>query len=1065
MLHCHTFISNAFTTLDSVNSYKQYINKAKELGMKAIAFSEHGTIMEWYSKKQYAEKNGLKYIHGVEAYITQTLDEKTYDNYHVVLLAKNKRGFHEINTLMSKATIRDGKFTYRELGNTEHYYYQPRITYEDLKNTSDNIIILSACLGGIIHSAPKEMQDDFIQFMVNNNHRCFLEIQHHSVEDQVNHNNRLIEISNNHNIKLVAGTDTHAINDEYLGGRKILQKSKNIHFENEDGWDLTFKSYDELIQAYKKQDSIDEKIYLEAIENTNLIADMVEEFSLDLSFKYPKIYNNPKQTLYKAIEEGIRWRNYNLTDEIKERIKHEMYVYEKNKAIDFILLDYDVKKWCRENDIEYGEARGSVSGSLIAYLIGITHVDPIKYDLVFERFIHDSRVSLADIDSDYNPKDIDRIKEYLFNKHGLYCAEIITYNTIALKGAIRDVGRALDIPLNEVDQISKNIEKDEEIYREKYPELFKYVDMLNGVVVSIGNHPAAICVADINLAEEIGIFYTRDNQYPITQINMKEVESLQFLKLDVLKLDTVGIINETCKSAKIPRIRDCSLDYADQKVWDSIHESSAMIFQWESNLGLSYYRKLFSKENIARLKERFKKVDYLNLLSIGNAAIRPAGSSYREDLAQGIELDYGHDALNDFLRPTFSRLVYQEQIITFLNRFCGFTMGEADMVRRGLAKKEGTDQFLPKIESGFIYTMKTDYGVSENESKKLIQSFLDVIHSASDYGFSLNHSVAYSIIGFQTAYLRYYYPLEFITTALNYAKDKEEKTNEIVGYANLKGIKIRPPKFRYSKGEYMFDKDQNLIYKGISSIKYISEQLADELYDLKNNKYNTFIDLLADIKTNTSCNSKQLDILVKLDFFSEFGKSKKLLKIIELYEWVNKKQISKEKIAETPFSLDMIKKYSGNETAKLFKEINLPAMIDELSQSMPDEDLTIQEKADIQLETLGYIDLSLGVDGRNCYVTSIDNKYTPKIYVTSLNDGRELMFKMKSDYLSLINLKAGDLIYIHGVQKKNKWTPDGNHKNGKPKFKKLDEYEFHIINCEKITEEQLYIDREEYDVS
>jgi len=1060
ILHSHTMMSNAFTILDSVNSYEHYIDKAVKLGMESIAFTEHGNIMDWFHKKTYIEKCGLKYIHGVEAYITESLDAKVKDNYHVVLLAKNKDGFYELNKLISESTIRDNRFTYDDMSGEEHYYYQPRITYKDLKSTSDNIIILSACLGGVLHSAPEDLQIDFVEFMAKNKHRCFLEIQHHDVLDQKNHNNKLVKISKQYNIRLVAGTDTHALNEEYMKGRKILQISKNIHFKNEDDWDLSFKSFHELVSAYKKQNSLDEAIYMDAIENTNIIRDSIDEFEIDFEFKYPKLNDNPKKALHKAIMEGVKWRKYELTDLVKDRINYEISVYESNKAIDFILLDYEVKKWCRENDIEYGEARGSVSGSLIAYLLGVTHVDPLKYNLVFERFLHSERCTLGDIDSDYNPRDIPKIKEFLFNKHGLYCAEIITYNTIAMKGAIRDVGRALEIPLSEVSIISQNIELKEDEYRKKYPKLFKYVDMLNGVVVSIGSHPAAICVADIDLASEVGIFYTKTNPYPVTQINMKEIEKMNFLKLDVLKLDTVGIINDTCKLANIPRLRDDTLDYTDEKVWNDIHESSASIFQWESPMAYSYYKKLFSKENIDRLKEKFGKVDYLDLFSIGNAAIRPAGESYRDDLAQGIELDYGHKSLNDFLKPTFSRLIYQEQIIEFLNRFCGFTMGEADMVRRGLAKKEGTEQFLPKIESGFISIMQSEYGVCIEESTELIKSFLQVIESASNYGFSLNHSVAYSIIGFQTAYLRYYYPMEFLTTALNYAKSDEKKTSATIDYANTKGIDIRAIQFRHSKGEYMYNKEESSIYKGISSIKYMSEDVANELYDLRNNKYDTFIDSLLDIKEKTSCNSRQLTILIQLDFFTEFGKAKKLLEIVELQDFLTKNRIAIAKVEDSPFKIEQLEKYAGRKTAKTYMEVDFSSLIKEVVVSIPDEDLSIQEKADAQLENLGYIDLQLGVNAKNCYITSIDTRYTPRIQVVSLDSGKNIEFRVKKDYFALLKLKVGDLIYVHSVENRQAWKPDGEHKNGKMKFAKIEgKFNLYVDNCEKITEKELYLNR------
>lgn len=397
VLHSHTDLSQAFTVLDSANKFEQYIDKAKELGMKAFAFTEHGNVLHWYSKKKYCEENGIKYIHGVEAYVTETLDETFNDNYHMVLLARNKEGFKEINKLCSIASMRRGeRYQYKDYPKDIHFHRVPRITYEELKNTSDNIIIMTACLGGILNNGHKELQRDFIKFMVANKHRCFLEVQHHDVDEQKEYNKKLYEIHKMTGLKLVATTDTHALNDEYLKGREVLQRSKNIYFENEEGWDLVFRTYDELVQAFDKQGALPKEVYLEAIENTNHIADLIEEFELNMDFKYPKTHDEPLKILWEKIKEGLEFRSETLTDEKRERIIEEVETFKATKSVDFILFDHEVKKFCIDNGIEFGEGRGSVAGSYVCYLLGIHHVNPLKYDLLFSRFMSPYRVTLAD---------------------------------------------------------------------------------------------------------------------------------------------------------------------------------------------------------------------------------------------------------------------------------------------------------------------------------------------------------------------------------------------------------------------------------------------------------------------------------------------------------------------------------------------------------------------------------------------------------------------------------------------------------------------------------------------
>ena len=296
VLHCHTDLSSATTNIDSVTKYEDYIKYASELGMKAIAITEHGNILSWVKKKETCEKYGLKYIHGIEAYLTETIEEKVRDNYHCCLYAKNWDGVKELNKLISSSFNRKDN----------HFYYAPRITFDELINTSDNIIITTACLGGVLSKAlGTQLHKNFLEFLSKNSHRCFLEIQHHDVIQQKTYNKMLYDYSKKYNIRLIVGTDTHALDEKHVKGRKILQKAKNIHFSDEEGWDLTFKTYDELIESYKKQSSLPMDTILKAIENTNKIADMIEPFELNREYKYPKLYEDGEQVLKQKINEGI----------------------------------------------------------------------------------------------------------------------------------------------------------------------------------------------------------------------------------------------------------------------------------------------------------------------------------------------------------------------------------------------------------------------------------------------------------------------------------------------------------------------------------------------------------------------------------------------------------------------------------------------------------------------------------------------------------------------------------------------------------------------------------------
>lgn len=1027
ILHLHSMLSNGVTNIDSVTPYDQYIDKAHELGMTAMAFSEHGSVLGWVKKKLHMEELGMKFIAAEEFYLTNTLDEKVRDNYHCLLIAKNYDGVLELNKLSSKSFNRDDN----------SFYYVPRITIEDVKNTSDNIIVSTACLGGVLNKAPEPIRQDFFDWLCQHPDRCFLEIQPHISAEQKRYNQALWALSKRSGLRLLMCTDTHALNAEHVEGRKILQKAKNIHFDGEDEFYLEMLSYDELVSLCKIQNALPMEVYLDAIEMTNVIADMVEPFELDYSYKYPHLWGDDSEQVLRAkIAEGIKWRSVDKLPNYQEyldRIEYEMKAYIHNGAIDFMLLMEDIIAWCKTQGILVGYGRGSCNGSVIAYLLGITEMDSIKHGLNFERFMNTERVSLSDIDTDFPPSRINEVKQYIFNKHGLYCSDIVTFNTIALKGAIRDVGRALQMPLDEVGNICNRVETDEAGCRKQYPDLFKYVDIVNGCVVSVGNHPCGLVVSPYSIDDRMGLFTTSTDDVPISQINMKEVDLQNYVKLDLLKLDTIELINETCKLAGIERLTPDNVDINDKAVWDSIRDDTTAIFQWEGATGDRYIKQLLSESNIQKFKKLNPNVDYMTLLSIGNGAIRPAGASYRDDLANGVIRKSGNEAIDEFMKPTFGYLVFQCQIIQFLHQYCGYTMGEADIVRRHFAKKTGTEKDIPQIKAGFAKTMAEQYGMSKEESDKVIADFIQVIMDASNYLFSLNHSQPYSYEGYVSGWLRYHYPLQFLTVALNINQGKEEKTGALTAYAHKVGIAIKPPKFRHSRSAYFCDTETNCIYKGLGSIKYMSEQVAEELYGMRDMQFRNFIDVLFALQQlKDKPDSRQLDILIKIGYFEEFGPAKALLLGVEIFNKFYKcKNIKLDKWNEMGYNINILKDNTDKMTEKTASGLDNYGLILGILRSLHMPRTTIVDKLRWQAELLGYVDGSdPSRDVNDWLVLGVETTSYGTVWLRLYNlcYGAERHYKVDKRWAASHRCKSGDVLKVV--------------LEDKPKFKKLDDGKF-----------------------
>ena len=408
-------------------------------------------------------------------------------------------------------------------------------------------VIVHNCLGGVLWSGNEYTKRKYINYLIKNRDRCFLEIQHHNVPEQIEYNKQLYELSKKYALKLVAGTDTHSLNNELAEAREVLQKSKNIRFENEDGWDLTFKSYDELVESYRIQNSLPEEVFIEAIDNTNLIADMIEEYHFDGTPKYPKLYDNSSEIfrdmVYDAIDTHPDALKNHTREEIVARVEEELPVYESTKTVDFMLFQKFVRDTEHSMGIYTGPGRGSVSASMIAYLLGITDVDSMRFGLELFRFLNPSRVTNCDIDSDYYDPDRVKMRNFLLTYPKIRSAEIAAFGTIALRGAIDDVGRAFGIPLQEVKEIKSRIIVDENGFedfnpndKQKYPELVHFVNILQGVITSVGTHPAGVLCATRNIDEEIGLFSLSTTEHPVSCLDMHWLDTgeMSWTKLDML---------------------------------------------------------------------------------------------------------------------------------------------------------------------------------------------------------------------------------------------------------------------------------------------------------------------------------------------------------------------------------------------------------------------------------------------------------------------------------------------------------------------------------------------------
>ena len=850
----------------------------------------------------------------------------------------------------------------------------------------------------------------------------YYEIQYHNMKEQIDYNRFLYDMSISYNKPLIAATDTHSLNSYKAECRTVLQygKTDGVWGDEENECDLTYKSYDELIEAFKIQDSLPMNVILKAIENTNIMANSVEELDFDTKDKYPVLYGDKdEEMLWKTLK--IKYQEKLERGEIEdnpkywENINEEMRVFKKINMIGFMLLMSEIMSWARENNIATGFSRGSVGGSTVAYISDITDIDPIKWNTVFSRFANEYRIEAGDIDTDWYEDNRQKVYDYIINRFGKEnTSYILAVGTLKSRAVIDVIGKAFRVKTNDnteytldkIKQIKDEFDKDPQKTKEKYIDLFYYYDGLIECIVSQSQHPAGLIVSPITLADNYGMFYGTDEQQ-ILPIDMEECHSLGLIKFDILGLKSVGVIDKTCNLIGEHFPRAYQVNWNDKDVFNDITQDSTAIFQFESD---------FAKQSVKKMHP-----ETMEDLCLCSACLRPSGESYREQVYNRECNKNPSELIDNLLSDSYGFLVYQEQTIAFLQEVCGFSGSEADNIRRAIGKKQRDkiDKALPQILNGYCNKSNKPKEIAEQEAKKFIQ----VIEDASGYSFGYNHAMSYAMLGYLMGYLRYYYPVEFITSFLNCAKNDEDINNGAL-LARSKGIKIESPIFRYSTSEYGCDTENHIIYKGIGSIKNIGTNCGNNLYTLKDKIYSNFVELLDDIFTNKLAQKNEVVKLIKIDFFREFGDINHLLAQFGIYITLCKRKTLKSADLETyGITIEDISPYIEKATEKQISGIMLK-IIEVICNKFPYKPITNIERISYDMGILGYTDIIDNTIPNNIYVVgNIEtNKYGTKfVTIYHPNSGEYFQNKVKRSAYNYNPCDSGDIIKaVFNIQYKRK---------------------------------------------
>jgi DNA polymerase-3 subunit alpha len=888
-LHCHS----EYSLLDGLPKIEEILNYCKKLGMDSVALTDHGNIsgaVEFYKK---AKELGIKPIIGCEVYLAfermyqkrPKIDDK---KYHLVLLVKNETGYKNLVKLITKSYL-------------EGFYYKPRIDEELLSQYCEGLIGLSACLQGKIpqlilakkideaEKTAKKYQEIF------GKENFYLELQHHpNLREQKIVNEALIEISKKLKIPLVATNDCHYLRPEDAEAQDILMLI-NTGADPNDPERLTMRADDFSMRSPEKMME-DFKNVPEAIENTQRIVEACNfEFKLgEIKMPIFKTPNgkSPEEYLEELCYQGLKKRyGEKVEQRILDRLKYELEVIKKTGFASYFLIVQDFVNWAKSQKIVVGPGRGSVGGSLVAFVLGITEIDPLKYDLLFERFLNPERVSPPDIDLDFTDERRGEVIEYLAQKYGRdRVAQIITFGTMAARAVVRDVGRALGYSYSYCDKIAKLIPPhsnlDEalarvaelrEIYQadEKAQRLLDLARKLEGRARHASTHACGVVISTLPLDEICPLQHpTQDERAIVTQYGMRSLEDLGLLKIDILGLKNLTLIEETLKKIRAIHKKEIKLDeisFDDKKTYKLFQRGETIgVFQFESEGMRKWLRKL--------------KPNCFDDLVAMIALYRPGPMQFLQDYIDGKfkrkKIEYLHPKLKPILEKTYGVMIYQEQLMEVARSLAGFTLGEADVLRKAVGKKirELLEAQREKLIEGMI---KNGIG------KEIAQKIWEWILPFASYGFNKSHSVSYAKIAFYTAFLKAHFPLEFMASLLTSEQADVEKIGFLIEECKRMGIEVLPPDINESFRNFSVVPGKNQIRFGLLAIKNVGENTVEAIVEerKKNGPFNSLTDFLLRIEPK-NLNKKSLESMIKAGVFDRFEERNQLLYNLErLLEW------------------------------------------------------------------------------------------------------------------------------------------------------------------------------------
>ncbi|HJC14891.1 MAG TPA: DNA polymerase III subunit alpha [Candidatus Fusicatenibacter intestinigallinarum] len=887
MSFAHLHVHTEYSLLDGSNKIKEYVARVKELGMNSAAITDHGVMFGCIDFYKAAKEAGIKPIMGCEVYVApgSRFDRETVKGedryYHLVLLAENDLGYSNLTKIVSKGYV-DG------------FYYKPRVDLEILEQYHEGVIALSACLAGevpryLVRNLYEEGKQAALRYQeIFGKGNFFLELQDHGIPEQRLVNQQLMRMSQETGIELVATNDVHYTYESDAESHDILlciQTGKKVEDEDRmryEGGQYYVKSEEEMRQLFPYA--------LQALENTQKIADRCEvniEFGVTKlpRFDVPEGYT-AWEYLNKLCFEGLEERYHPVTPELKERLEYELNTIKTMGYVDYFLIVWDFIKFARDHDIMVGPGRGSAAGSLVSYTLGITKLDPMRYQLLFERFLNPERVTMPDIDVDFCFERRQEVIDYVTRKYGKdRVVQIVTFGTLAARGVIRDVGRVLDMPYAQVDSIAKMIPNElnitidkaltmnhelKELY-ESDDQIHYLIDMsrrLEGLPRHTSMHAAGVVISQKPVDEYVPLSRASDGTL-VTQYTMTTLEELGLLKMDFLGLRTLTVIQNAVHLAERSsqtKIDMDHIDYNDPKVLEMIGSGKTEgVFQLESG-GM----KNFMKE----LKPRS-----LEDIIAGISLYRPGPMDFIPQYIRGKNhpetVTYDTPLLKPILEQTYGCIVYQEQVMQIVQALAGYSLGRADLLRRAMSKKKAA--VMEKERESFVYGNPEDgvpgcinNGIRERIANKIYDEMTDF----AKYAFNKSHAAAYAVVSYQTAWLKYYYPVEFMAALMTSCIDNPGKVAEYILNSRQMGISILPPDVNQSEG--IFTVEGRSIRYGMAAIKGVGKPVM-EAVAREREENGPFVSLqdFAERMSGKEINKKTVENFIKSGAFDSFGATRK----------------------------------------------------------------------------------------------------------------------------------------------------------------------------------------------